>query len=106
MMRIGTSEYSVRFTKANQDTRTSTLLVSDLQACYLLDTAKQNRLMENTVQSQSPAAPKNPRVNRYLKQAVVVMITTGISWLDLRLSVTIFIIELLWIYGLWRRENR
>lgn len=61
--------------------------------------------MKNTVQPQPSPAPKNPQANSYLKQAVVVTITTGIGWLDLRLGVTILIMKLLWIYWSWRKEN-
>ena len=49
--------------------------------------------MKNTDRPQPPAAPNNSEFNPCLRQAVVLIMTTGVSWLDLRLGITILFIR-------------
>ena len=62
--------------------------------------------MKTVIQTKQPKIDDKLWINPHLQKAIILIITTGISWLDLKFGIAILLIRLLLIFGEWRNQDK
>ncbi len=62
--------------------------------------------MKTVIQQKQPKIDEKLWINPHLQKAIILITTTGISWLDLKFGIAILLIRLLLIFGEWRNQDK